>query len=97
MKKLLSLNIDINQIDKSGRAPLHYIIEAEEAQAMTVLELVLQVKDVRVDVQDGQDSRTPLHYALLKSSRELTKLLLDAGADPNKTDKDWSNGLFFAT
>lgn len=65
--------------------------------AMDTAKLLLNSKNVDVDIRDDQNARTPLHIAISKAFRGLVNVLLKAGADPNKTDSDWCNGLYFAT
>ena len=87
----------MNHKDKKGKAPLHYIAEINEVNVMDTAKLLLKAKNVEIDIQDEANARTPLHYALQNSARGLVKILLQAGADPNRTDKDWCNGLYIAT
>jgi len=61
------------------------------------MKMMLQAEGIEVDVRDEENARTPLHYAILARNYEIVNALLNAGAETNKTDKDWSNALFFAT
>lgn len=51
-----------------------------------------------VDVNEAQtdDGKTALIWAVLHQNKKLVDLLLDYGADPNKTDHDGNSPLMYA-
>lgn len=86
MQMLLSLGVDINRPNNHGRIPLHRLcVKAEQAHSShgdnddSLLKLVIsRTRDINVRDNDGI---APLHLAVT-ISEQLTKKLLDAGADP---------------
>lgn len=80
---------DINSIDNSGHAPLHWAV------ARNNLELIgLLIKNgANVDVQDERHGRTALHWAAYHDKFEIVKLLVNKGADWNIKDRDGKTAL----
>ena len=93
------MKVDVNKKDKKGYAPLHYLAKMDPAKsnAMDTAKIILKGGNIEIDIQDDENARTPLHMAILNCARGLVKVLINAGANVNKTDKDWSNSLYFAT
>jgi len=50
-----------------------------------------------IDLIDDEYSSTPLGYACRWGHREIVRLLLDRGADPNKAGASWATPLSWAT
>ncbi|KXH35970.1 hypothetical protein CSIM01_00684 [Colletotrichum simmondsii] len=83
LRMLLNLGLDVNQPNSRGRTPLHRLcIKAESGNIdkdETCLSLIVSLtKDINVRDRDGI---APLHLAVTVSEN-ITKKLLDAGADP---------------
>ncbi|KAK1502160.1 hypothetical protein CTAM01_05598 [Colletotrichum tamarilloi] len=83
LRMLLNLGLDVDQPNSRGRTPLHRLcIKAESGNIdkdETCLSLIVSLtKDINVRDRDGI---APLHLAVTVSE-DLTKKLLDAGADP---------------
>ena len=87
MKYLLSIdpNIDINEQDKqNGRTPIIY---ASIYNNMKTLTFLLSQQQINVNQCDN-NGWTALLYAVHNGSFDLTKLLLEAGADVNVTTSE---------
>ena len=64
-----------------GEAPLHYAIMED----LSILKMLLQHKNIQVDVEIGYDSgETPLWKAIHSNNLEACTLLLEKKANPNK-------------
>jgi hypothetical protein len=50
----------------------------------------------RKDLDFIYNGRTPLHYAIQKNNKNIAKILLDAGAKPNATTRDYLTPLHHA-
>ena len=76
--------IDPNQFDNQGLAPVHYAAQGSPAESVVGLLLL----GVSPNMQD-KHGNTPLHYALhYNEDPDLIKALLRVGADPNFPDAD---------
>uniref|UniRef100_A0ABD2VSK9 Uncharacterized protein n=1 Tax=Trichogramma kaykai TaxID=54128 RepID=A0ABD2VSK9_9HYME len=93
---LLRRGADPNLTDKFGWAPFHWICEDQNIDAAKMLFEMCDEKHVpvQVNVQDKFD-RTPLHIALVHSSRTLMKILLRRGADPHVADEKGDTALHY--
>ena len=92
---LLSHPVDIDADDGYGATALYQAVDEEKLElAKLLLRFNAKVNTKTGVYIDGSGDITPLHRAYW--SAELTKLLLDKGADPNakdtsgKTPRDWA-------
>ncbi len=84
-----------NGLDKvSAGEPSQELIQAAEAQDINLVKTLL-AQNMAVDAQDD-DGYTALHYAVLKSNVPMVKLLLDAGADPNKANRFGNTPFYYS-
>ncbi|WP_297197062.1 ankyrin repeat domain-containing protein [uncultured Flavonifractor sp.] len=60
-----------------------------------IVQAFLKKGGLQLDKRDGQGA-TPLHYASAKGSRDIVKLLLDAGADASIADNQSRTALHLA-
>lgn len=82
---LLSHKCDIDACDEKGATALYYAIgDRKEKFARVLLEYGASVNTKTGVYIDGPGDLTPLHHA--GWSKELTRLLLERGADPNAKD-----------
>uniref|UniRef100_A0ABD2WSC3 Uncharacterized protein n=1 Tax=Trichogramma kaykai TaxID=54128 RepID=A0ABD2WSC3_9HYME len=84
---LLKNGADPNMPDEEGLTALHVICQNYFYYNYDLAKLFFSVNDeiqqtVQVDARDYL-GRTPLHLALSRNCRELSRLLLSRGADPN--------------
>ncbi|WP_353277048.1 ankyrin repeat domain-containing protein [Wolbachia endosymbiont (group B) of Villa cingulata] len=80
---------DINSIDNSGHAPLHWAVASNNLELIGLL-----IKNgANVDVQDERHGRTALHWAAYHDKFEIVKLLVNKGADWNIKDRDGKTAL----
>jgi uncharacterized protein len=81
MQVLLQAGARPDLADAVGNAALHWAIERNQPEAARVL---IEVK-APID-QENRRGVTPLMLAASHGNRTLVKMLLDAGADPRRTD-----------
>lgn len=86
---LFSKGMDINQVDSSGRSPLHYAESREMVDFM-----ISQGLDVN---QRDQAGNTPLHRIANQRNPDVIKALLEYGADPRLQNNVGMNPLHFVT
>ncbi|MDE6128049.1 MAG: ankyrin repeat domain-containing protein, partial [Lachnospiraceae bacterium] len=83
--------ININAVDETGSAPLHY------ACKKGYRDIVKMLLEKGADVtQISNTSVTPLHMAAVSGNKEIIKLLTDEGADINAADKEGRTVLIYA-
>ncbi len=75
-------------IDMNGLSLLHYAVQQEKIKVVEFLCICMKDVDIRDFVifilfNYIQLGRTPLHYAVSKSNKNIVKTLLAAGADVN--------------
>lgn len=70
--------VEINIVDDDQRTPLMHAILASDADAATIN--VLIEGGAAVNVVDGDQKWTPLHFASRDGNDEIVNILLDAGA-----------------
>lgn len=83
VKSLLAINKnDVNKIDLDGYSSL--MLSCKHGHYFTVTELLKAEADVNVESNSGANS---LLLAVSGNFKEITNILLEAGADPNSTNK----------
>ncbi|CAB0044215.1 unnamed protein product [Trichogramma brassicae] len=85
---------DVNYIDEAGLTHFHVACKFE---LLDIIEKFLELGQ-GADCLVGQESYEstidpPLHYALFDGQKEVTRLLLRSGADPNSVDAEGSAPL----
>ncbi|WP_353274453.1 ankyrin repeat domain-containing protein [Wolbachia endosymbiont (group B) of Hofmannophila pseudospretella] len=80
---------DINSIDNSGHAPLHWAVARNNLELMGLL----IGNGAEIDIQDERHGRTALHWAAYHDKFEIVKLLVNKGADRNIKDRDGKTAL----
>ncbi|SCO90430.1 uncharacterized protein FRV6_14558 [Fusarium oxysporum] len=87
----------VNDVDKDGKSPLHYVLECkscnDEDREKIVKWLVSAMKNVDVEDQRG---RTPLHVACQNSKSSIISILIEKGANPGIKDDEGNNALHHA-
>ncbi len=82
------MKVDINVKDKYGYTPLHVACLCNCKNE--ILELMLSYEGILVDVEN-EDGNTPMHYFckcfLSPTCQEISKRMLELGADLNKQNK----------
>ncbi|XP_067945820.1 nuclear factor NF-kappa-B p100 subunit-like [Watersipora subatra] len=85
IQELIRAGADVNQGDgTSGKTALHYTVESSNIVNMTAL-LVCPSIDVNIAAYDGN---TPLHLAVSGNRFNITKLLIQFGADPDIRNRE---------
>lgn len=84
LKELVAKN---NKIDERGQAPLHNEISILVSNKKSPRETLMQLLNTGANVnKDNKHGETPLYFTAILGQPELTELLLEYGADINKTD-----------
>jgi len=87
MKALLAAGADPNAVDDGGRTALHLVVAHDLSEA---LDLFL---DAGVGVDTDAAGRTPLMHAADRCRADMTKLLLERGADVHARDNAGATAL----
>lgn len=88
----LDAGAQIDSKDSSGRTALMY---ASSGDFAGTVELLLE-RGAKVNVRGTLEGFTPLMTAAAEGLVDVVQVLLDAGADPDLTDKDGDTALKFA-
>lgn len=75
LNEIFKIDIDINEIDKNGRSPLHIACETGNNKIARFLIL----EEANLNIQD-KEGYTPLHLALDNNNLEIIENLVDNGA-----------------
>ena len=79
MEKLLQHGADVNSIQNNGRTALHICAEAGYKEGVDIL---LNCKNVEINLKDNKGKQTPLYLAVAKNgSHPIVTSLLEHGAD----------------
>ena len=84
VSKLLEAGANANFQNTYGENSLILAVKNDKAY---YVEILLYESNVRFDLADN-DGRTALHWAAYYNYGDIAQLLLDAGANPNKKDKE---------
>ncbi|MGE3808859.1 MAG: ankyrin repeat domain-containing protein [Gemmataceae bacterium] len=96
VRYLLSAGAKVDALDHNEHTPLALVVENPEAAA--ALEVAAVLLDHGADMNDeaGHHGGGLLHRAVMKGHLELARLLLERGADPNRTDLSGKAPLHYA-
>ena len=107
VKKVLEAGADPNVTDKLGCTPLYYACKNSHLECVS--EFMAQIPDAICDLLKisnkygatplsvrGDNDRTILHVACEKGDLSIVKKVLEAGADPNVTDRLGCTPLYYA-
>ena len=79
MDKLLQHGADVNSIQNNGRTALHICAEAGYKEGVDIL---LNCKNVEINLKDNKGKQTPLYLAVAKNgSHPIVTSLIEHGAD----------------
>ena len=93
LTQLLEGGVDPHQASPDGHSPLELAIRNDQLETLQVL----LDHGVAADAQlPTWDRRRPLHEAATNENSELVTLLLNRGADPNRTDRVGRTPLYYA-
>ena len=106
VSKLIDTGADVNAVDSDGFAPLALAVsrakyaEEDKEQSLDIVKQLLEVEGIDMNhTPEGEDSAltiaTQVHN-VTSSHEELTKMLLDAGADVNVQDGNGKTPLMLA-
>lgn len=100
VEALVKKGVNVNAIDAGGHTSLHYLCQSEaneeEYKRNEAIMNILLAAKAKVNVVDSEGF-TPLHIAAKNGvSLSLIKVLLNAGADINKQDKNLDTALIHA-
>jgi len=97
IKLLIEKGAYIDIVDNEERSILYICIKYGYIDIIKYL-LEINKNTISINILDIKDrlQKTPLHYAIQKKNYEITKLLLDNGANPNLSEYNGYNALHLA-
>ena len=93
VQKLLSHTIDTTAFDKEGKTALHY---TAEKGLTSIGKIILEHNSSSIDLQTKKGGWTALHLSAVNRHIEMSRLLIEKGADVNKQDHSESTPLYLA-
>ncbi|AWO96308.1 putative B-cell lymphoma 3 protein [Scophthalmus maximus] len=81
---LLRAGADPAALDRNGQTALHLCSEYDQSECLSVV-LSLSSSPMCLEIRN-YEGLSPLHLAVLRGHKDLTRMLLDAGADINAMD-----------
>jgi hypothetical protein len=81
------------KLGRNGRTQLHF---CARKGLTTSVKRLLSIRNINVNVKDDWDGSTPLHYAAWHGHVEITRLLLQNGAEVNARSDDGYTPLYCA-
>lgn len=93
IEKVIEYIVDVNSKTYIGESVLHI---ASNLQLVDVVKYLLNIKELDVNVQDYEHEITALHYAINLGNREVVKILLNKGANPNIQDAYGNTALHYS-
>jgi ankyrin repeat protein len=91
---LLKKNANANSADSFGLAPLHLAVCCKDVDISFIENLIQKGADV--NYKDTSDGLTSLHYAISCGSDDVTRVLIEKGADVNAIADDGTTPLILA-
>lgn len=91
-KLIIKYISDINSRCNTGETSLHM---ACNLQLLNIVQILIDNK-IDLDIQDFDHEFTSLHYAVTLNNRDITKLLLNSGANPNIQDVFGNTPIHYA-
>ena len=77
----LKAGVDVNTL-ADGQSPLHYACQGDSEESAQLNETVQLLISKNADVKlKDKDGNTPLHLAMAKGNQNISKILIDSGAD----------------
>ncbi len=84
IKKLVAAGADVNQLS-NDRYPLYVAVRNNDVEKVEYL--IQEGASInKLSMTSASGFQTPLHWSVYRGNLEITTLLLEAGADPNKLD-----------
>lgn len=83
--------IDPNVFDKKKKSVLHYIVQHNNIDVLTLL---CKTNNLNINCKDN-DGYTPLHYAFAYEFLDCSRILLDNGAFVNSVDNNGNTCLHY--
>ncbi|KAG8530717.1 uncharacterized protein KY384_004074 [Bacidia gigantensis] len=97
IQKLLMLGADPVLLTADGQSLLHIASRARKSNVVGLITDIFGTKNSALIDHVDRDGRTALHHACRSGRAETVRILLEAGADPNKKDKRAETPLIACT